>query len=63
MIERSATIGGLNLLSIKITQLIKMIDIIFTLYDLDTTSNLLIKDSIELSQLESGLVSSIFKTN
>ena len=61
MIERSLAISGLNLPLLEVTQLINMIDMIFTLFNLRTTSNPLIKDSIEMIQLEIGLCISIFE--
>jgi len=61
MIERYSTIDGLNLLLIEVTQLINMIDIIFTLFNLRISSNPLMKDSIEMIQLETGLSVSIFE--
>ena len=61
MIERYSTIDGLNLPSIEVTQLINMIDIIFTLFNLRISSNPLMKDSIEIIQLETGLSVSIFE--
>jgi len=61
MIERYSTIDGLNLPSIEVTQLINMIDIIFTLFNLRISSNPLMKDSIEMIQLETSLSVSIFE--
>ena len=61
MIERYSTIDSLNLPSIEVTQLINMIDIIFTLFNLRISSNPLMKDSIEMIQLETGLSVSIFE--
>lgn len=61
MIERYSTIDGLNLPLIEVTQLINMIDIIFTLFNLRISSNPLMKDSIEMIQLETGLSVSIFE--
>ena len=61
MIERYSIIDGLNLLLIEVTQLINMIDIIFTLFNSRISSNPLMKDSIEMIQLETGLSVSIFE--
>ena len=61
MIERYSTIDGLNLPLIEVTQLINMIDIIFTLFNSRISSNPLMKDSIEIIQLETGLSVSIFE--
>lgn len=61
MIERYSTIDGLNLPLIEVTQLINMIDIIFTLFNSRISSNPLMKDSIEMIQLETGLSVSIFE--
>ena len=61
MVEKSTMEGGLGFPSIETFQLIEMIKMVITLHESSTSSDPLLKDSIEIIQIETGLSKSIFE--
>ena len=61
MITTLSLLGGLGLLSLESEQVVKVIDLFISLFDLSILAKFLLRDSLELLQLESGLVQPILE--
>ena len=63
IISISAAIRGLGLSSLETEQVVKVIDLVVSLFKSFTPAMYLLRDSIELLQLESGLITLILESN
>ena len=59
----SVALGELGLPSLEVEQVLEVIDLMISLYNSPTPAKFLLRDSLELLQLESGLVQHILKSD
>ena len=63
MITVPLSVGGLKLLSIEVQQMVEAIDLFISLYNSQSPAKFLLRDSLELLQLELGLITPVLEEN
>ena len=63
MITVPLSVGGLKLLSIEVQQMVEAIDLFISLYNSPLSAKFLLRDSLELLQLELGLITPMLEEN